>query len=151
MKGEPDVQGADRDASIADALGETVSADMRIPDTGSIEDDLRELARGLVEWVKSPGRQAVLAVLLAERTGSARPPDAVRHIFRDRIRQALPVVARAVDRGELPPGVDAAELVKAVVAPIYFRALITREQLTGTIAEKAVQLALTGARAGVFG
>lgn len=141
----------ERDALIADALTESVSTEIRIPDTGSIEDDLRELAHGLVSWVKSPGGQAVLAVLLSERIGSTPPPDAVRHIFRDRIRQSLPVVGRAVARGELPPGIDPAELMKAVVAPIYFRALITREKLTATTADNAVRLALAGARSGVFG
>ncbi|WP_330249331.1 TetR/AcrR family transcriptional regulator [Nocardia sp. NBC_00565] len=140
----------ERDALIADALAESVTAEIPIPDTGSIDTDLRGLARSLVTWLKSPGGQAVLAVLLSETAGSARPPDVVRHIFRDRIRQALPVVGRAVERGELPANTDAAELVKALVAPIYFRTLITREQVTDDTADSAARLALTGARAGLF-
>ncbi|WP_067722751.1 TetR/AcrR family transcriptional regulator [Nocardia yamanashiensis] len=141
----------ERDGLIADALSESVTTDIAIPDTGALEDDLRQLARGLVSWVKSPGGQAVLAVLLSERIGATRPPDAVRHIFRDRIRQALPIVDRAVTRGQLPSGIDPSELVKAVVAPIYFRALITREKLTDATADNAVRLALAGAHSGVFG
>ncbi|MEV6432115.1 TetR/AcrR family transcriptional regulator [Nocardia sp. NPDC051463] len=140
----------DRDALIADALGDSVTTDIPIPDTGSIDEDLRGLARGLVTWVKSSGGQAVLSVLLSETTGAARPPDAVRHVFRDRIRTSLPVVGRAIQRGELPAGTDAAELVKALVAPIYFRALITRESVTAATADAAARLALTGARAGLF-
>ncbi|WP_406231370.1 TetR/AcrR family transcriptional regulator [Nocardia sp. NBC_01009] len=140
----------DRDALIADALGDSVTTDIPIPDTGSIDEDLRGLARGLVAWVKSSGGQAVLSVLLSETTGAARPPDAVRHVFRDRIRTSLPVVGRAIERGELPTGTDAAELVKALVAPIYFRALITREPVTDATADAAARLALTGARAGLF-
>lgn len=140
----------DRDALITDALSDSVSAEIPVPDTGSVEEDLRALARGLVFWMKSPGGQAVLAVFMTERSGSA-PPLAVRHIFRDRIRQTLPVVARAIERGELPSGTDPAELVKALVAPIYFRALITREPLTDATADNAARLALAGAHAGVFG
>ncbi|MFQ6398238.1 TetR/AcrR family transcriptional regulator [Nocardia sp. KC 131] len=141
----------DRDALVTDALADSVTAEIPIPDTGSIDEDLRDLARGLVAWVKSTGGQAVLSVLLSETAGSARPPDAVRHVFRDRIRKSLPVVVRAVERGELPEGTDAGELVKALVAPIYFRALITREQVTDATADAAAALALTGARAGLFG
>lgn len=141
----------DRDALIADALADSAAADIPIPDTGSVEEDLRALARGLVAWVKSPGGQAVLAVMLSETAGSARPPDVIRHVFRDRIRQALPVVVRAAERGELPASADPAELVKALVAPIYFRALITREKLTDATADTAARLALAGAHAGVFG
>ncbi|MFD0364329.1 TetR/AcrR family transcriptional regulator [Nocardia sp. GCM10030253] len=141
----------DRDTLIADALAESVTAEIPIPDTGSIDEDLRGLARSLVAWVKSSGGRAVLSVLLSETAGSSRPPDAVRHVFRDRIRKSLPVVGRAIERGELPVGTDAAELVKALVAPIYFRTLITREQVTEATADAAARLALTGARAGLFG
>ncbi|MFB8008446.1 TetR/AcrR family transcriptional regulator [Nocardia sp. NPDC056000] len=141
----------DRDALIADALADSAAAEIPLPDTGSVEDDLRALARGLVAWVKSPGGQAVLAVMVSETAGSASPPTVVRHVFRDRIRQALPIVVRATERGELPAGTDPVELVKALVAPIYFRALITRERLTDATADSATRLALAGAHAGVFG
>ncbi|WP_067566188.1 TetR/AcrR family transcriptional regulator [Nocardia acidivorans] len=141
----------ERDALITDALADSAEAEIPIPDTGSIEADFDALAQGLVAWVKSPGGQAVLAVMHSETAGSSRPPDTVRHVFRDRIRQALPVVVRAIERGELPAGTDPAECVKALVAPIYFRALITREKLTADTAANAARLALAGARAGVFG
>ncbi|MFF2556357.1 TetR/AcrR family transcriptional regulator C-terminal ligand-binding domain-containing protein [Nocardia sp. NPDC058058] len=141
----------DRDALIADALADSAAAEIPLPDTGSVEADLRALARGLVAWVKSPGGQAVLAVLVSETAGSASPPTVVRHVFRDRIRQALPIVSRAIERGELPADADPVEVIKALVAPIYFRALITRERLTDATADSAARLALAGAHAGVFG
>lgn len=139
----------DRDALIADALADSVAAEIPIPDTGSVEDDLRALARSLVGWINSPSGRAVLAVMLPS-AGLPSPPDATRHVFRDRIRRALPVVARAITRGEIPSGTDAAEVIKTLVAPIYLRVLITGESVDDTTADAAAALSLTAARAGLF-
>ncbi|MEU0504770.1 TetR/AcrR family transcriptional regulator [Nocardia sp. NPDC005998] len=139
----------DRDALIADALADSVAAEIPIPDTGSVEDDLRALARSLVGWINSPSGRAVLAVMLPS-AGLPAPPDATRHVFRDRIRRALPVVARAITRGEIPSGTNAAEMIKTLVAPIYLRVLITGESVDDTTADAAAALSLTAARAGLF-
>lgn len=141
----------DRDTLIAEALADSVAAEIPIPDTGSIEDDLRALARSLVGWIGSPAGRAVLAVMLPGNMGAPMPSDPVRHVFRDRIRRTLPVVTRAVARGELPAQTDPAELVKALVAPIYLRALITGETVDDRTADRAAAVALNAARAGLFG
>ncbi|MBB5916118.1 AcrR family transcriptional regulator [Nocardia transvalensis] len=139
----------DRDALIADALDDSVAAEIPIPDTGSLDEDLRTLARSLVAWINSPSGRAVLAVMVPA-AGSPAPPDTTRHAFRDRIRRALPIVPRAIDRGEIPAGTDPAELVKTLVAPIYFRVLIPREPVTDATADAAAAVASTAARAGLF-
>ncbi|WP_433205561.1 TetR/AcrR family transcriptional regulator C-terminal ligand-binding domain-containing protein [Nocardia sp. CA-107356] len=141
----------DRDALIADALADSVAAEIPIPDTGSIEGDLNALARSLVTWISSPSGRAVLAVMLSTAAGQPPPPVSARHAFRDRIRKALPVVTRAVERGELPSGTDPAELIKTLVAPIYFRVLITGEAVDDHTADAAATVAVTAARAGLFG
>lgn len=140
----------DRDTLIAEALSESVATQIPIPDTGSIDDDLPTLARGLVAWITSPAGRAVLAVLPIGPAGEPTPSDPVRHVFRDRIRRTLPLVTRAVARGELPAHTDAAELIKALVAPIYLSVLITGETVDDRTAERAAAVALTAARAGLF-
>jgi len=142
---------SDRDALIADALADSVAAEIPIPDTGSIEGDLNALARSLVTWISNPSGRAVLAVMLANAAGQPSPPAPTRHAFRDRIRKALPVVTRAVERGELPSGTDPAELIKTLVAPIYLRVLITGEAVDDQTADAAATVAVTAARAGLFG
>ncbi|RJO73335.1 TetR/AcrR family transcriptional regulator [Nocardia panacis] len=140
----------DRDTLIAEALADSVAAKIPIPDTGSIEEDLRALARSLVAWATGAAGRAVLAVLVSTAAGLPAPPNSARHVFRDRIRQTLPVVTRAVARGELPEGTDPAETIKALVAPIYFRVLITGEPVDDGTADTAAALALAGARARLF-
>lgn len=139
----------DRDALIADALDESVATELPLPDTGSLDEDLRALARGLVAWINSPSGRAVLAVMVPA-AGSPPPPDTTRHAFRNRIRRALPIVPRAIARGEIPAGTDPAEMLKTLVAPIYFRVLIPRETVTDHTADAAAAVTLIAARAGLF-
>lgn len=68
-------------------------------------------------------------------------------LFEDRFRRAEPVVTRAVERGELPAGTDPGELLKAMVAPVYFRLVFTGEPVDGTTADRAVDIALAAAHA----
>ncbi|NKY44325.1 TetR/AcrR family transcriptional regulator [Nocardia cerradoensis] len=140
----------DRDSLIAEALAESVATEIPIPDTGSVDEDLRALARSLVAWSTSASGRAILAVMVSTAAGLPAPPNSARHVFRDRIRQTLPVVTRAVARGELPEGTDPAEMIKTLVAPIYFRVLITGERVDDSTADAAARVALTGARAGLF-
>ncbi|WP_051025457.1 MULTISPECIES: TetR/AcrR family transcriptional regulator [Nocardia] len=140
----------DRDSLIAEALAESVATEIPIPDTGSVDEDLRALARSLVAWTTSASGRAILAVMVSTAAGLPAPPNSARHVFRDRIRQTLPVVTRAVARGELPEGTDPAEMIKTLVAPIYFRVLITGERVDDSTADAAARVALTAARAQLF-
>ncbi|MFF3575236.1 TetR/AcrR family transcriptional regulator [Nocardia jiangxiensis] len=140
----------DREALIAEALADSVATDIPIPDTGSVDDDLRALARSLVTWANSASGRAVLAVMVSTAAGLPAPPNSARHVFRDRIRQTLPVVTRAIARGEIPDATDPAEMIKTLVAPIYFRVLITGEPVDDNTADAAATLALTAARAHLF-
>ncbi|MFF0455010.1 TetR/AcrR family transcriptional regulator [Nocardia africana] len=140
----------DRDSLIAEALADSVATEIPIPDTGSVDEDLRALARSLVAWATSASGRAVLAVLVSTAAGLPAPPNSARHVFRDRIRQTLPVVTRAIARGELPEGTDPVEMIKTLVAPIYFRVLITGERVDDGTADAAAKVALTAARAQLF-
>ncbi|WP_344337722.1 TetR-like C-terminal domain-containing protein, partial [Kitasatospora putterlickiae] len=104
-----------------------MAGDIPIPDTGTLDGDLRALARGLVAWLGSPAGAAVLAVMLSDAARAPGIAEVRAGIFADRLRRAEPVVVRAVERGELPAGTDPAEVVKSLAAPLYFRALITGE------------------------
>jgi AcrR family transcriptional regulator len=140
----------DRDSLLVDALAGHLATDIPVPDTGAIETDLRALARTLVQTFTSPTGQAILAAMF---TGAAHLPEiaaARRHVFDDRLTRAEPVVARAIERGELPRDTDAAELLKTLAAPIYLRLLITAEPVDEATADQAVRITLAAARAGAL-
>lgn len=140
----------DREALVVDAVAELIAAEIPVPDTGTIDGDLRALARGLVRWLASPAGRAVVAVMVV---GAGRVPEieqARRDFYDRRFREAAPVVTRAVNRGELPAETDPAGVLSALAAPVYFRLLLSGEPLDDETADRAAAIALASARAGVL-
>jgi AcrR family transcriptional regulator len=138
-----------REVLVGDAVTELAGTQVPFPDSGDIGADLRALARSLVRFLASPAGRAVIAVIRSDAGRIPAVADAQRS-FRDRYRQAGPVIARAIARGELPPGTDPAELVRSVIAPIYLRVLVTAEPIGPEIADTAANAALAAARAGAL-
>jgi len=139
----------DRPTLVVDAVTDQIAIEMPIPDTGAIEGDLRELALSLIKTLTSPIGRALASIMLA----AAHVPEIaeVKHrFFDDRIRHAEPIVLRAIQRGDLPADTEPAELIKALIAPIYLRLLITSEALDQTVADQATRIALAAAHAGAL-
>ncbi|MFD1936810.1 MULTISPECIES: TetR/AcrR family transcriptional regulator [Nonomuraea] len=141
----------DRESLVVDALSDRSATDVPIPDTGSVESDLRELARSLVRMMTGPTGRALLAAMFSGAADVPGVAEARRQIFDDRFGRAEPVVVRAVERGELPPRTDPSTLLKALAAPVYFRLLVTGEPVDEHTADHAAEIAMAAARAGVLG
>ena len=60
------------------------------------------------------------------------------------------MVTRAVARGEAPAGTDAGAVVKAAVAPFFYRVLIAGEPATTELADQSAAAVAHAARAGVY-
>jgi AcrR family transcriptional regulator len=140
----------DRDGLVADAVTDLATTRLPFPDTEDIETDLRRFARSLVSWLSSSTGQAILQAMVSDAARIPEIASAKRRFFDDRFQRAGPVVSGAIERGELPPGTDPAELVRAVMAPIYLRMRITEEPVDRTTADNAVNAALAAARAGAI-
>lgn len=139
---------ADRYALVLDSLTDRLATDIAIPDTGSIESDLDVLARGLIAWLGSALGRALVATL----PGAGNLPELAKlrvEVFRDRLRRGEPVIGAAVDRGELGPNVDPAEVIRTLVAPIYLRVFFDQAD-DDALAARAVAVTLAAARSGVL-
>jgi AcrR family transcriptional regulator len=120
-----------------------------VPDTGRVDEDLRRWARSIVAMLRARDSGAVVRAVFS--TGeSPETRELRRRFYRTRARLVVPIVERAVERGELPPGTDAAEVIKQVGAPLYYRFLVIAEPLTAAAADLAADAAVAAARAGVF-
>jgi Tetracyclin repressor-like, C-terminal domain len=75
---------------------------------------------------------------------------ALRDFFAARHEQSAEVVRRAVQRGELPDVVDAGEVIRVAVAPVYYRLFVAHEPVTERDADRAADAALAAARAGIL-
>lgn len=135
---------------ISDALELAGGEPWPIPDTGSIEGDLR----GIVQLVRSGFDDPELGPVSSAFVAAAvQDPDAARALhefFMARHEQSAEVVRRAVERGELPDMVDVREVIRVAVAPVYYRLFVAHEPVTERDADRAADAALAAARAGVL-
>ena len=140
----------DRESLVADVLGERIAVDFPIPDTGSVEADLRQLAQAFVAWVTSPTGQMIFAAVYSDAARIPGISDVRRELFEYGPRRAAVVIERAIERGELPAGTDPALVLRTLIAPIYFQLTVTAEPVDPAAADQAAHIALAAARAGVF-
>lgn len=138
------------DGLVVNALDLTTEDSWAPPDTGSLAGDLAAVTREVVAVFADPTLGPSSQAFIVASFHSERAATALRGVFADRLRRTEVVVARAVARGELPGGADAAALVRVALAPLYFRLLVTREPLDGTVADQSAAGAVAAALAGVF-
>lgn len=135
---------------VVDLLGEVGTREVPIPDTGSLKGDLRALAAGIAGLYARPRYRALVEGMVAAAVRSPAAAAALSEVFAGRNRLAGAIVERAAERGEVPPGTDAAAVSAAVGAPFYYRLLIQRGPVDDALAETAAAAACAAALSGVF-
>jgi AcrR family transcriptional regulator len=135
---------------IRQALAGAAVTHIQIPDTGRVDTDAQALARAVQAILSAPQGAAITTALIVGGLSSPEIAGLMRQFWAGRLAAIEVIVARAVGRGELPPGTDPAAFMHAVSAPLYFRLLVTREPITEPDADAAADAALAAARAGVF-
>jgi AcrR family transcriptional regulator len=135
---------------ISDALELARTEPWPIPDTGTIEGDLRGIARLVRSGFDDPELGPVSSAFVAAAMQSPDAARALHDFFQARHEQSAQVVSRAITRGELPGTVDGREVIRVAVAPIYYRLFVAHEPVTEGDAERAADAALAAARAGVL-
>jgi AcrR family transcriptional regulator len=134
---------ATRENLLVAALLERSADAIPAPDTGSIRDDLLAIVREVLAYVGSPAGTAILraATLPVDHAYA----DAREAFWAHRLDALAPVVVRGIERGELRAGTDGRLLLEMLIAPIHGRLLLTGEPLDDDLAERLVDLALSGA------
>lgn len=112
--------------------GETM---LRIPNTGALRSDLAALVKGVISTLRSPAGQTVLLLGLSQHPHVVA---ARRTFWTRRFALLQPVFDRAVQRGEFPPDRDPVQFLEALIAPLYFRILVTGEKLEDWPAEEMI-------------
>jgi AcrR family transcriptional regulator len=134
---------------IADLLTDMAEQSLPRSDSGSLLGDLRANAELVRRTLSDPRQGSLFRALIAAATGDARTAEALRRFYDIRVREWAPCVEQAVRRGEVPPGTDPREVIRAVSAPLYYRLLVSGGPLDEDIAERAAVAAECAARAGV--
>lgn len=116
-----------------------------IPDTGSLREDLRLLARDVVANIGSTEGTRRSRSIAAAAANSDELAAAMHGFWGERLTLSAAVVDRAVARGELPGTVDARLVIETVIGPLWLRLLLTGEPVTDALADRIVDLVIAGA------
>lgn len=114
-----------------------------LPDTGALRSDLIELLRCVRLLLQSPAGKALLAISFAT------DPEAIEArgaYWRARLTAAAAIVERAAARGEIPARADPEQLVESLIAPFYFRALVSLQPIEDWPCEEMVDRTIDGWR-----
>ncbi|MEW2359458.1 TetR/AcrR family transcriptional regulator [Spirillospora sp. NPDC029432] len=133
---------------LADVLDAAGDDGWRPPDTASLEGDLTALNQEIQDAMAA--EPPVMAALIAASFRSEKAAAAQRRLWEDRYARCEIVVARAVRRGELPPGTDARRLLIAATAPLYHQLVLLRTPPDPLLPAQAARTAALAAAAGAF-
>ena len=131
-----------KEALAADAIVEIGERAVPIPDTGRLQSDLVALLAEIVASMQDPRSGALLREVVAESIQAPEIQKVLAVFWQARRAASIPVLERAVARGELEAATDFDLLLDALVGPAYFRFLLTGAPLshafTTSVAEKVV-------------
>src|SRR6185312_7059592 len=137
------------DGLLADFMVDRAARDIPVPDEGGLDADLNALARDVVASLSHPAVRAALGAMVTEATADPAARAVLSRFLGGRVATMAVIVDRAVARGKLPPGTDAAGVIGTVTAVIYYRLYILGDEATQAVAESAAATAVAAARAGV--
>jgi AcrR family transcriptional regulator len=133
---------------IVDAIDELIF-DVEAPDTGSVREDLVELLVA-VQTIFTSSRAGEVFPRMAGEVAAASPLGRayLKRVIEPRFAMLQAMIARGVDRGELPPDADP-ELIRAMLmGPLILWKLLgrLRRQVARERAERIVDTVLAGVR-----
>ncbi|HEX5946725.1 MAG TPA: TetR/AcrR family transcriptional regulator [Acidimicrobiales bacterium] len=137
-------------ALVADLLVDMAATSLPRSRTGSLHDDLLANADLVQRTLDDPRQGRLFAAIIAAATGDPRTAEALERFYDVRLAEWAPCVDEAVDRGDLPAGTDATEVVRAVSAPLYYHRLTRTDPVGRHRAVTAARAAAAAAQAGVF-
>ncbi|GGU94604.1 transcriptional regulator [Actinomadura cremea] len=135
---------------VADLLEDMAEQSVRRAETGTLAGDLRANARLVVDTLTDPRQGVLFKAVISAATGDERTAEALHRFYAARITEWSPCVDRAIARGEAPEGTDAAEVVRAVSAPLYYRFLVSGDPLDEEAADRSAHAATCAAAAGAY-
>jgi AcrR family transcriptional regulator len=129
-----------RENLLLDALLEQGSERVPIPDSGSLREDLAAYGEAIVGSLANPETDALIRTITSIGDPDSPLVDASRRFWRARLELAGTMVERAIARGELPLDTDPDVVVESLLGAIYFRLLLSREQLDARFARDLADL-----------
>ena len=111
-----------------------------VPDTGSLNGDLQRFIAAVIGNVSGDQTRSATRSLVAAASSSDELLATMHSFWADRLAVAIPMVERAIERGELPADTDAKLFIEAAIGPIWVRLLLTGNPITPALADQITSL-----------
>jgi AcrR family transcriptional regulator len=131
-----------RTALLLDACSR-MSSKFDIPDTGNLKGDLAEIASSIASLLRSKNFSSVLPSIIDAAERDDQVAALHSRIHAEHMAPLYVVIERARQRGELPRSTLAAEIVAAVVGPLFYRRWFSREPLDARFVQSIVDRAVS--------
>jgi AcrR family transcriptional regulator len=135
---------------LADLMAEYAAQEIAVPDEGDIDADLRALSRGVVASLQHPAIRAAFASIVAAAVQDPAAREVLSRFIAVRTATMTVIVNRAVQRGDLPAGTDAAQVIQTVTAQLFYRLFTVGEEVSPATADRAAAIAAAAARTGAL-
>lgn len=113
-------------------------------DTGSLEGDLEAVLRHYLKLLGATTMGAVVPGLVGERAHNPEMARLLDPVIQARRQPLLRVLARGVERGELPAGIDLELAADFVMGPLVTRRFFTGAKINPKVVGPVVRAALHG-------
>ena len=100
------------------------------PDTGSLRDDLRVLARNFHAMLSQTDAGRAIPKVLAAKLANPELARAHEAFVAGRRDITIGVIRRGIERGELPSGTDPTLIADLITGPLFLRVFVTGQPVT---------------------
>lgn len=115
---------------VLEVVSEVAGRRLPLPDTGSLRGDLEILLQIMAHALQHPLASQIIPDLLAEAARNAQIAETLQQAMRVNQRAIGELlIGRAIERGELPPGIDPDDAIDLIVGPLYWRLAVARTPL----------------------
>lgn len=129
---------------VADAALANSQRAVPIPDTGSLEEDLRALVRSVAANIGTDPGARVIRNLVAAACGVDDAAAGMTAFWSERVALSRAIVDRAVERGELDHDADAGLIIETLIGGLYVRLLLTGRPITTDVADAIASIVHDG-------
>ncbi|GAA3177223.1 MULTISPECIES: TetR/AcrR family transcriptional regulator [Streptomyces] len=130
---------------VLDVVSALAAEGLPTPDTGTLRGDVRMLLEVAARTLRHPMASQIIPDLLAEAARSPELAEALKAALHDgQEGMAAAMVARAVERGELPGDADGRLALDLMTGPLYWRLVVARDELPDGYLDELAD-AVTGA------
>lgn len=121
------------------------------PRAGRVEARLTAVILQFAEFMQGTSLGGVLPALVAERAHNPALGEALEPEVRRRRQSSIDILAQAVERGELPPGLDFELAVDLLTGPVMQRLMVMGQTVDRRFVRQVVEVVCRGLRAGARG